>query len=117
MTAAEEQFFDQIDPNGGMYFSNEFVVEDLQFSVPVILIFTKFESQEANAFNKLQETCSYDKALLQAPHHARTQFDQEHLSRFKDRRYAPVEIVYLKGECSHHLFIDLLKYESHLRYA
>jgi len=117
VTAAEEQFFDQINPNGGMYFSNEFVVEDLQFSVPVILIFTKFESQEANAFNKLQETCSYDDALLQAPHYACREFDQEHLSRFKDRRHPALEIVYLKGEYSYYLFIDLLKYQSHLRYA
>jgi len=118
VTAAEEQFFDQIDPNGGMYFSNGFwvVVKDLHFSVPVILIFTKFESQEANAFNKLQETCSYDHALLQAPHYARKHFDKEHLSQFKDRRYPPTEIVYLKGE-SHHLFLNLLKNRSHLRYA
>ena len=100
-----------------MYFSNKFIVENLSFSVPVILIFTKFESQESNAFNKLQTTCSYDDALLQAPHYARREFDEEHLSRFKDRRYPPLEIVYLKGECSHPLFINLLKYESHWRYA
>ena len=93
------------------------VVEDLHFSVPVILILTKFESQEANAFNKLQETCLYDDALLQAPQYAHRQFEKENLSRFKDRRYPPLEIVYLKGECSHHLCIDLLKHKSHLRYA
>ena len=98
-------------------FPNEFVVEDLHFLVPVILIFTKFESQEANAFNKLQETCSHDDALLQAPQYAYRQFEQENLSRFKDRRYPPRGIVYLRSECSHYLFIDLLKHKSHLRYG
>jgi len=90
VTAAELQFFDQIDPNG----------------VPVILIFTKFESQEADAFRRLQETCSDDDALLQAPQKARQNFEQDHLSRFRDRRYPPKEVIYLKNmnrgdaECS-----------------
>jgi GTPase Era involved in 16S rRNA processing len=81
VTAAEEQFFDKIDPNG----------------VPVILIFTKFESQEAIAFQKLQKTCNFEDALALAPHQARQQFDQEHLYRFKDRRYPAKEVVYLKN--------------------
>jgi len=81
VAAAELQFFDQIDPNG----------------VPVILIFTKFESQEADAFGRLQETCSVDDALLQAPKQARQNFEQDHLSRFKERKYPPKEVVYLKN--------------------
>jgi len=81
VTAAELQFFDQIDPNG----------------VPVVLIFTKFESQEAHAFGKLQETHSLDDALAQAPQQARQEFEQHHLSRFKDRKYPPKEVIYLKN--------------------
>jgi hypothetical protein len=90
VAAAELQFFDQIDPNG----------------VPVILIFTKFESQEAVAFAKLQETYSLDDALARAPQQARQEFEQDHLSRFKNRKYPPKEIIYLKNmdkgdaECS-----------------
>jgi hypothetical protein len=84
--------------------------------VPVILIFTKFESQEAIAFHKLQETCSFEDALLQAPHQARQFFDQEHLSRFKDRRYAPKEIVYMKGEYSVSSSLYLMTHHSHCRY-
>jgi len=79
-------------------------------SVPVILIFTKFESQEAIAFHKLQETCSIEEALLQAPYQARTDFDQEHLSRFQNRRYPAKEIVYMKSECSTPSSVDLMKH-------
>jgi hypothetical protein len=68
--------------------------------VPVILIFTKFESQEAIAFKKLMQECSAEEAMSQAAEQARHDFDRAHLSRFRDRKYPPKEILYLKGRCS-----------------
>jgi len=64
--------------------------------VPVILIFTKFESQEAIAFKKLMQECPAEEAMSQAAEQARHDFDQAHLSRFRDRKYPPKEILYLK---------------------
>jgi hypothetical protein len=78
--------------------------------VPVILIFTKFESEEAYAFDKLQMTCSLDDALAQAPQEARQEFEQNHLSRFKDRKYPPKEVIYLKSKC---LLVDHLILVKH----
>jgi hypothetical protein len=66
--------------------------------VPVILIFTKFESQEAVAFRLLKQQHSTEEALSKAPQQARDNFDQEHLSRFTSQKYAPKGILYLKGE-------------------
>ena len=66
--------------------------------MPVILIFTKFESQEAVAFSLLKQQYSTEKALSKAPQRARDDFDKEHLSRFTSRKYAPKGILYLKGE-------------------
>jgi hypothetical protein len=68
-----------------------------QYVVPVMLIFTKFESQEAIAFKNLIQQCSPEDALSRAPEQARREFDQAHLSGFKNRKYAPKEILYLKG--------------------
>jgi hypothetical protein len=65
--------------------------------VPVILIFTKFESQEAIAFKKLIQQYSAEEALDRAAQQARDDFDQTYLSGFKNRRFAPTEISYLKG--------------------
>jgi hypothetical protein len=72
--------------------------------VPVILIFTKFESQEAIAFKKLTQQCSPEDALSRAAEQARREFDHAHLSGFKNRKYAPKEILYLKGMHSNTLF-------------
>ena len=66
--------------------------------MPVILIFTKFESQEAAAFRLLKQQYSTEEALFKAPQQARDNFDREHLSRFTNRKYAPKGILYLKGE-------------------
>jgi hypothetical protein len=67
--------------------------------VPVILIFTKFESQEADAFRFLkQQSSTEEEAKSKAPQQARDNFDQEHLSRFTSQKYAPKGILYLKGE-------------------
>jgi hypothetical protein len=66
--------------------------------VPVILIFTKFESQEAVAFRLLKQQYSTEEALSMAPQEARDNFNQKHLSRFTSRKYAPKGILYLKGE-------------------
>ncbi|KIM44167.1 hypothetical protein M413DRAFT_67850 [Hebeloma cylindrosporum] len=86
VTFAEERFFDNLDPDG----------------VPVVLIFTKFECEEAEAFRKLLKPCSnVDLLLEEVPRQAREDFDQKHLHRFIDRKYAPKAIAYLKGEFSH----------------
>ena len=75
--------------------------------MPVILIFTKFESQEAVAFSLLKQQYSTEEALSKAPQQARDNFDHEHLSRFTSRKYAPKGILYLKGEYSVvHLRLD-----------
>ena len=66
--------------------------------MPVILIFTKFESQEAVAFHLLKQQYSTEEALSKAPQQARDNFNQEHLSRFTSQKYAPKGILYLKGE-------------------
>jgi hypothetical protein len=68
-----------------------------QCAVPVILIFTKFESREAIAFKKLMQQCSAEEALHRAAQQARDDFDHAYLSRFKGRKFAPKEILYLKG--------------------
>jgi hypothetical protein len=69
--------------------------------VPVILIFTKFESREATTFKMLKQECSDEEALARTPQEAQNQFNREHLSRFMDRKYAPKEILYIKGQCLH----------------
>jgi hypothetical protein len=69
-------------------------------AVPVILIFTKFESQEAVAFKKLIQQCSAEEALSRAAQQARHDFEETYLTRFKDRKYGPKEILYLKGMSS-----------------
>jgi hypothetical protein len=75
--------------------------------VPVILIFTKFESREAVAFRLLKQQYSTEEALSEAPQRARVDFDKEHLSRFTSRRYPPKGILYLKGEyCVVYLHLD-----------
>jgi hypothetical protein len=74
--------------------------------VPVILIFTKFESQEAAAFSSLGQQYSIEEALSKAPQQARDNFDQNHLSRFTTQKYAPKGILYLKGEYYVHLHLD-----------
>ena len=72
--------------------------------MPVILIFTKFESQEAVAFSLLEQQYPTEEALSKAPQQARENFDQKHLSRFTSRKYAPKGVLYLKGEyCAIHL--------------
>lgn len=71
--------------------------------VPVILIFTKFESQESQAFKTLKNECSMEEALARAPAVAQQKFNQEHLSRFKDRIYPPKDFIYLKSGL---LFVD-----------
>jgi hypothetical protein len=94
---AEVQFFDNIDPNGGGYFSSRQFVVTERCAVAVILIFTKFESREAIAFKKLIQQCSAEEALHRAAQQARDDFDQTYLSRFQGRKFAPKEILYLKG--------------------
>ncbi|KJA18796.1 hypothetical protein HYPSUDRAFT_144590, partial [Hypholoma sublateritium FD-334 SS-4] len=83
-TAAEEQFFDKINPSG----------------VPVILVFTKFESLEAEVFAQLQMNSQYsgEEAIQQAQQVAQKTFEDKHLIHFTSgRKYPPKKVVFLKS--------------------
>ncbi len=67
--------------------------------VPVIVIFTKFESCDAVAFNKLEdEGLSFEEAEDKASQCAEDDFKRDELPRILSQKYPPVKVVYLQGE-------------------
>ncbi|TDL20162.1 hypothetical protein BD410DRAFT_841513 [Rickenella mellea] len=81
LVTAELEFFDNCDPKG----------------VPVIVIFTKFDSLDAIAFTKLEEEgAPFEEAEAQAPQLAELEFNKEQLPRIFGRKYAPAKVVYLR---------------------
>jgi hypothetical protein len=68
-------------------------------TVPVIAIFTKFESFDAIAFNTLlEEGKSFEEAEIEAPKRAEVDFDKEHRPRVLNCIYPPRKVVYLRSE-------------------
>ena len=71
-------------------------------AVPVILLFTKFETQDSEAFEKLQ---SEGKKTLEEAHalaekSAEEKFKSTELQRFTNRKYPPKDIIYLRSKIS-----------------
>lgn len=68
--------------------------------MPVILVFTKFESLDAEVFNQLQTSSEYsvEDAIKQASHIAQKNFEKAHLAQFTNgRKYPPKNILFLKS--------------------
>jgi len=81
ITAAELNFFEECDPG----------------SVPVIAIFTKFDSLDIEAYRILRDQgLSHNEARERCSQHAEERFDQIHLPRIQDRRFPPAHIVHLR---------------------
>lgn len=76
--------------------------------VPVILIFTKFESLEAEVFGQLQTNPEYseEEAIQLTPQLAQENFKKEHLVHFESgRKYPPKKVVYLKSTIDYNCYI------------
>ncbi|TDL16959.1 hypothetical protein BD410DRAFT_586477 [Rickenella mellea] len=86
LVTAELDFFDNCDPKG----------------VPVIVIFTKFDSRDAVAFNKLEdEGLSFEEAEAKASQCAEDDFKRDELPRILSQKYPPVKVVYLRDMDKH----------------
>jgi len=89
LTAAELEFFNKCDPK----------------NVPVIVIFTKFESLDAIACDNLeQEGLSFEEAEGKALQRAEKDFEREQRPRICRQTYPPKNILYLRnmhkgGDC------------------
>lgn len=72
--------------------------------VPVIVIFTKFDSLDAAAFHRLRkEGKSRAVARTEAPAHADQEFDNIHMPRLLSKAYPPANILRLRSELFHYV--------------
>ena len=104
-TAAELEFFDKCDPGKGKFYFHlgfsEHVLHVLKClaAVPVIVIFTKFDSLEAKAFRTLRnEGWSRQDAKAHAPERANSDFERDFLPNVFGRKYPPKKELRLRCE-------------------
>lgn len=79
------------------YFHNQFMIYFLQ--VPVITIFTKFDSLDAQAFHFLRNTgMSRKEAKAKAQDYATQDFNKVHLPRILEKKFPPADTLCLRGD-------------------
>ena len=99
ITVAEETFFSKCGTGKG----EEIVIPCCLLrlsSVPVIVVFTKFDALHAVAFGELREQgMSIQKAAALAPEHAKEIFERNgYYSRVQAMKFPPRNIICMGGE-------------------
>ncbi|KDQ17608.1 hypothetical protein BOTBODRAFT_578759 [Botryobasidium botryosum FD-172 SS1] len=86
ITAAELDFFDRCDTG----------------KVPVIAVFTKFDSLDGKAYQELRcEGFKHSEAQQRAPRRADEHFERDHLGRILGQRYPPKKELRVRSKYSH----------------
>lgn len=100
---AEKTFFSEGGTGNGMQVSCASFPSD-SVTVPVIVIFTKFDAMDDKAFSELTRSgMSIDDAKVQAPGHAVMMFDRDLRDVLYGMKYPPKNHVLLRGKV---LYID-----------
>ncbi|KDQ16502.1 hypothetical protein BOTBODRAFT_30838 [Botryobasidium botryosum FD-172 SS1] len=85
LTAAELDFFDRCNTG----------------KVPVIAVFTKFDSLDSKAFQELRDRgIDFFEARERAPHYADEHFERIHLNRVFQRQYPPANELRIRSKLS-----------------
>ena len=99
ITVAEEFFFSEHGTGKGEEIVNPCYLLSLS-SVPVIVVFTKFDALDAAAFGELRDQgMSIQEAVALAPEHAKEIFKRNgYYSRLQAMKFPPRNFVCMQGE-------------------
>ena len=99
ITVAEETFFSKCGTGKGEEIVNPYYLLSL-LSVPVIVVFSKFDALHAVAFGELREQgMSMKKAAALAPEHAKEIFKRnDYYSRVQAMKFPPRNFICMGGE-------------------
>ena len=101
-TAAEMNFFSTFGAGNGEVAKitpRIYLLMESSLSVPVIVIFTKFDARYDEAFGDLEkEGVLGEEAATLAPQRAHTDFEKKFVGALYQKEYPPKAHVYLQGQ-------------------